>query len=320
MRISDFSRCAFGFCVAAALLAGCGGSQPSIRAPSTLAQNASVVTHGAHGQAAKRDLIYAATGNNVYILTYPAGKFVGALNVNGYTLCSDRDGDVFVPEPATDQILEYAHGVTTPFKVLSDEAQPLDCAVDKKTGDRAVTNEASGQGTIAVFPKAEEPAQYFGDPAMDIFGQCGYDSHGNLFADGIGNGNIFAELPEGSGTFRNFTMPDGLDAFGSVQWDGTYITLANPTTRKVYRLQVSGSRFKIAGIVRASGWQNAYEAHWPYIQTWLRNGAFVAQSKGETAEIGIWPYPVGGRAKRVIGNFESSSADLYGVTISLAQR
>jgi hypothetical protein len=32
MRISGVSRCAFGICAAAALLAGCGGSQPPIGA------------------------------------------------------------------------------------------------------------------------------------------------------------------------------------------------------------------------------------------------------------------------------------------------
>ena len=38
MTIIDFSRCALMSCAAAAMLAGCGGSQPPIGAPGAMAQ------------------------------------------------------------------------------------------------------------------------------------------------------------------------------------------------------------------------------------------------------------------------------------------
>ena len=36
MRIWDFSRSAFGICAAAAMLPGCGGSQPPVGVPGTI--------------------------------------------------------------------------------------------------------------------------------------------------------------------------------------------------------------------------------------------------------------------------------------------
>jgi len=96
------------------MLAGCGGSQTPIGAPGAMPQGPAVATHGAHGrswmlpEAKSEDLLYVATGDNVYILSYPHGKLVGSLGIVGNNL-SDKQGDVFIPTGGY-EVVEYAHG------------------------------------------------------------------------------------------------------------------------------------------------------------------------------------------------------------------
>src|SRR5579863_3313225 len=86
---------------AASLLAGCGGSQPPIGAPGAIRYGAtSGMTAQSPRVAAKDgwsgDLLYVATGGDVYVLSYPSGKVVGRLGVGAYSMCSDKRGNVFL--------------------------------------------------------------------------------------------------------------------------------------------------------------------------------------------------------------------------------
>jgi hypothetical protein len=317
----NFSRYALYISAAAALLAGCGGSQPPIGAPGAM-RTLTIATQGGRGKswmlpdAKSSDLLYVATGDNVYVLSYPQGKLVGSLGIVGNNLCSDSKGDVFIPSGGY-TIFEYSHGAIGPIRKLADGDIPLGCAVDPITGNLAVTNEASGCGEVAIYPNAQEPALWYRDAAICMFGLDGYDQHGNLFADGTGSANVLAELPSGSTTFTNFALDHRFDAYDSVQWDGKYITLSNPTTLAIYRLQFGASSFKVIGTTHVHHWQSAYNGRWPYTQTWLQGGSFIAQSSN-LAELGLWRYPKGGNANKVIGPFKSGDVNIYGVTISLA--
>jgi hypothetical protein len=157
------------------------------------------------------------------------------------------------------------------------------------------------------------------DPAINTYGLCGYDDHGNLFLDGVGSANIFAELPKGSSTFVNFVLDGKFDAFGSVQWDGKYVTLSNPSALTIDRLKISKSSLKVVGTTHVNGWHNSYSCHWPYIQTWLEGNTFLAQSSAR-ADLGLWPYPQGGNAREIIGPFKSGAINIYGIAVSLGPR
>ncbi len=261
------------------------------------------------------DLIYIATGDNVYVLSYPAGKLTGILNVPGDNLCSDDKGDVFIPQTASQRIFEYAHGATSPTQTLADGDQPLGCAVDATTGNLAVTNEGSGAGEVAIYPNARGTAQWYRDPEISAYGLCGYDNAGNLFLDGTGRGNVFAELPKGASTFVNATLDARFVAFGSVEWDGAHMTLTNPSTQRIYRVLLQNSRLHLVGTTRIRGWQNAYSGRWPYVQTWLQRGTFIGQSAA-TPAVGLWQYPAGGHPVGTIGGFANGNANVYGVAIS----
>jgi len=61
-----------------------------------------------------RELLYVSDDAtyDVYVFSYPQGKLVGTLT--GFaapgSLCSDAQGDVFIPNVLTSTIVEYAHG------------------------------------------------------------------------------------------------------------------------------------------------------------------------------------------------------------------
>jgi hypothetical protein len=300
-----------GLCAVTVAMVGCG--------PFESAQSDKVFAHTAGWvmpEAKREDLLYVATGGNVYVLSYPRGKLVGTLGIAGANLCSDKNGNVYVPTSGY-EIFEYAHGGFVPIRELKAGDIPLGCAVDPMTGNLAVTNEGSGAGEVAIFPNAQEPAKWYRDPQIDNYGLCGYDDRGNLFLDGSGTTNVFAELPDGSSTFTNFTLNNRFDRFGSVQWDGRYITLTNPSTHEIFRLRLSGSSLKVIGTSRVRAWTNSYSGHWPYVQTWLERDTFIGQS-GAYAVVGLWAYPAGGKPRSVTRPFTSGTVNIYGVTISKA--
>jgi hypothetical protein len=80
MGIRDFSRSAFGICAAAAMLAGCGGSQPPIGAPGAMPQSSANATHAAHGgswmlpkeRVASPD--YEVSGPLLYVTNYTSNS------------------------------------------------------------------------------------------------------------------------------------------------------------------------------------------------------------------------------------------------------
>jgi hypothetical protein len=306
------------------MLAGCGGSPISFWG--AMQQTSAIATHAERGkswmlpEAKSEGLLYVATGDNVYVLSYPHGKLVGSLGIAGNNLCSDNQGDVFIPAAnGYDQIFEYAHGGDNPIQKLDDGDIPLGCAVDPTTGNLAVTNEGSGAGEVAIFPNAKEPSTWYRDPEIGTYGLCGYDDKGDLFVDGSGSGTFLAELPDGKSTFRNYSLNRSFDVYGSVQWDGEHITLSNPTSEQIYRLKLSRSSLKVVQTTQIDGWQNNYSGHWPYVQTWVQGASFIAQSSTQ-AELGLWSYPKGGNANKVIGPFRNGSVNIYGVTVSLAQK
>lgn len=50
MGISGFGRYAVSGCVAVAMLAGCGGSQPPVGAPDAMPQTSAIATHADRGK------------------------------------------------------------------------------------------------------------------------------------------------------------------------------------------------------------------------------------------------------------------------------
>lgn len=305
-------------CVTLALLAGCGGPQPPSGAPGGMTQSPAIAGQAAHGKplpgTGGEDLVYAAGGcGGVCILRYPDVKLTNSISLSGPVGgdCSDGEGNVFVTNNA--QVLEYAHGGTTPIATLSvPGVDAAACSVDPRTGNLAVAVGGNSSGDIAIFADAT------GTPALYDAGQgalfCGYDGSGNLFVSGVLNQhNALAELPYQASMFMPITLSANTGGPGQVQWDGTYITLENRTDSDITiaRLSISGSTASVVGKtkLRSPKWAS---------QSWIAGNRVIApySSKGEyTNKIGSWRYPRSGKVVVKFGSFGDSTR-IEGVTLS----
>jgi hypothetical protein len=141
-------------------------------------------------------LFYVSDGgflgtNNVYVYTMPYGTRVGRLvgTLTGFVdpvgLCTDAAGDVWVTDGGASDLVEYAHGGTSPIKTLGGAGEfAYECAVNPKNGDLAVTTNGPGGTGILIYKGAS------GQPTLHRYSHFqrmwydSYDSSGRLFAIG----------------------------------------------------------------------------------------------------------------------------------------
>jgi hypothetical protein len=309
---------------AAALLAGCGGSQPPISASSAVPQTATIAVHVERGKswmlpAAKNgDLLYVGGGGldhgYLHVYSYPQGKLVGKITglVEPYGECVDSAGDLWVVTNEPPEAIEYAHGGTTPIATLNVPTNDYayGCAVDPTTGNLAVT---SGTG-VFVYQNAQGTPTAYND--WDIPDYCSYDNKGNLFVV-VGGGEL-TELLEGSSGF-NIIQVDISGAYSTVQWDGHYLALGGvahgghkPVT--VYKVAVSGTGGKV---LKTTDLSTKYD-HPNGAQFWVQ-GRTIVQPTNRGKQIGIWAYPAGGMPTTLITNFGPIKYDTLAVAVSPAQ-
>ena len=176
-------------------------------------------------------------------------------------------GNVFVIFSA--EILEFARGGTTPIRTLPDPSgTPLSCSADPTTGNLAVVNESlpSNPGILLIYQPATGTPVSYSDTDVNLY-HVGYDNKGNIFVDGLsrvsGKRVGLAELPKGGGWFKNIKLDRLVGDPGSVQWDGTYMTVDD--NRVIHRFTVSGSRGKVVGSTRLITHQMFHAA-----ETWIR--------------------------------------------------
>jgi hypothetical protein len=340
MIFLNIGRGAFGFCTVISMLTACGGSPPPIGSVGATPQGAIVLdthralspVHEVHAKGSRSwmsptakasDLVYVADqdSDDVYVYSWPKGQLVGTLT--GFTapsnLCSDAKGDLYVPNYLSQNILEYAHGGTSPIETLGAPGEyPYGCAVDPKTGDLAVTNfsnASNGAGNLLIYKKAKGTPKAYADSSLFYWYNCGYDNKSNLFVDGNGSGssNVFAELPSGRKTLTNITINADIAAGGGIQWNGQYITFGNANGPGViYEVQVSGSQGTVEGSTTLANTSNVF-------QYWIQGTRVAATntiSFGPTPDgnFGIWNYPAGGKATKTIEGLEKPD----GVTVSLS--
>ena len=287
---------------AAILVSGCGGQ--------TIPQSA--VTQTQARQASTGYFTYVSGGcDGVCVLAYPTGDLIASLKLKGTKegACSDDAGNVFITNDT--QVVEYAHGGTTPiatFSVPGDEASG--CSVDPTTNNLAVVFNSYA---IAVFAnESGSPTVY--SSALDA-SYCGYDNAGNLFVSGYNLGKpAVSELPNGQQTATILSVNGKLGNPGQIQWDGRYMTYESRTkgSIRILRLKISGST---AMVVKTKQLENiraqAYQS-WIYKDTILvpyGNGGANANN------IGLWKYP---RGSKVRTRYRRLGPALYGITVSVA--
>jgi hypothetical protein len=198
---------------------------------------------------------------------------------------------------------------------------PFGCAVDPASGDVAVANysaQPSGPGSLSVFRAGAFFPTTYTDPDFNAYFFCSYDDHGDIFVDGADTNSYhteFAELPNGSGSFKAIALDKTIGFPGGVQWDGTYMAVQDTESRVLFRFKITGSRGKSAGAVRFKSDRSTL-LH----QFWIAGHAIVTPYgtfSRLVRDVGSWPYPAGGSLTKSIG--VAHATELVGVTLSAAR-
>lgn len=313
MKVSDWNPCGLGVCAAAAVLAGCGGSQPFAQSPGARPQIPAIGTHSMHadrrrsrmeGDAKSGDLLYVSdteTGD-VYVFAYPKGTPKGTLTglIDPAGECVDASGNVFVTNTGASNIVEYAHGGSTPIATLKDSGSfPVGCSVDPMTGNLAVTNfstSGSGQGNVVVYKHARgRPTGHFSDPDINNVLLCGYDGEGNLFVDGLtsASGFAFAELHRRGSKLAPVALDQSISSAGGVQWDGKEVAVGDQAANVIYRFSIRGNKGTKVGATPLTGASEVF-------QFWIEDKRVIGPD-AIAANVGIWDYPAGGSPTKTFG-------------------
>jgi hypothetical protein len=308
--------------MAAAFLAGCGGSQPPISAPQAPGYQQTVKS-SVHSQSSGDALLYVSndTESSVSIYSYPSLKHVGELasgrGVAG--LCSDTAGNVWVVAGAISEVTltEYAHGGNQPIATLSlPGGEPYDCTVDA-AGSLAVVHDAN---YVSVYQNEQGTPQTYKDEGIGEIYSLTYDTYGDLFiygtkSVGVPNYPIVGELAYGERSFSNIRfhqkVPEPDVTFA--QWNGTDLLLGGVTKRTkctysetVWTVAVSKSQLKITG-------ENTFEA--PKTlgiahgigRRALVKGKTLLQQDNSGNVIWLFSYPAGGSPIKMLKTGRGSS-------------
>ncbi len=308
MKIQDFISHALGIGATFGMLVGCGASQGQVGP--TGAPQTSAITTGAREYPswmtpeASGDLLYAVGSQNVvYVFTYPRGKPVGALTGldNPSGLCSDKDGNVWIVNSGSGEIVEYAHGGKKPIGTLRDpNFSPGWCSVDPTSGDLATVGSDQSGAAIAVYVGAQGSPLVYSVP-FETASYCGYDNRGNLFVDGYFHNSVttgFGELRKGATKFKKLEIHHHFATPGGVQWDGKYITLGGSyaDAPDIYRFDVRGDRAVEVSHHRLNDihFLNAF---------WIQGSRVVATDlfgQGPYPTLLFYAYPAGGNPIKTI--------------------
>jgi hypothetical protein len=164
------------------------------------------------------------------------------------------------------------------------------CAMNT-SGDLAVGillgNSYGPAGQVVIYANASGTGTVYNTPLNKEYFD-GYDSSGNLFADGFDSDYNFAlvELPAGSSKFVTIKTSNSPDFPGSVQWDGTYMTVFDQDTSETYQYTVSGTTATLKNTIEYSGAGDC-------AQTWIVTGLLYCADAGTNGGE-VFSYPSGG--------------------------
>ena len=355
MKISSSALYALSLCAAVAILAGCsnGGPQSQLGPPAPIQQNAAQSSlntqsldllalttrnrvvpamHVNHRpswmdpDAKKQDLLYISdpVAGDVDVYSYPRGKLKGMLTDSDapYGECSDKAGNVWIANFYGADIVEYAHGGTSPINTLSDpgaNGYPIGCSVDSTTGNLAVSNfdnaKTGAPGDVLIYADAQGTPTTYTVTNATPYWPPGYDNKGNLFVQVYNPYGALAELPKGRKQFKTITLNVTIYVPGSVQWHGKYLAVDDQAyeggnTTGIYQVQISGSSGTAIGSEELLDSCGASDV----VQFWIQGNNVVGPNVA-CLNVGIYKYPAGGTAIKTLTGFQYPN----GATVSLSK-
>jgi hypothetical protein len=187
---------------------------------------------------------------------------------------------------------EFEVGGTSPIKTLQGASGDtlVGCAMST-TGDLAATSITDGH--VDLFKGANGTPTVLTTPLIEAF-YGGYDKSGNLYVDGFNSGGTFGfvELPNGSNSWETLSTSNSVEFPGSVQFDGTYITVGDQEAHNIYGYTCHGTSCTLKRTVTLSGSSNCD-------QTWIAKGYVICGTA-------IVKYPAGG----IIAHLRAPSSGL----------
>lgn len=200
------------------------------------------------------------------------------------------------------EIIEYRVPTNKVLRYVTVNYQNTSSCAMNTSGDLAVgvlcSDSCGPAGQLVIFKNATgTPTTYTTPLNREYFD--GYDPSGNLFADGQGSSYNFmlVELPKGSSKAVAITTSNSPEFPGSVQWDGTYMTVFDQLTDQVYQYSISGTTATLKGTVQLSGASDC-------AQTWIVKGLIYCGDAGND-EGYVFKYPQGGSPVATFsGNFD----------------
>lgn len=244
---------------------------------------------------------------DVYVYSWPQLNLVGTLTgFNGPSgECAGAGGNIWIVNTYASQLIEYAHGGTTPIATLNDAGQyPLSCAVNKKNGALAAGNIEStsgGAGSITVYPHASGDGTNYPDANVYVHA-VGYD-HGTLFVDGGSGSGYFSLQSFEQGAFAPITVSGGTVGFaGGIQdADGSLTIgdqLATSGSPVIYQMSKSGAIHGSTPLTSGGG----------CVQYSIKGNKVVCPNPNDRNYL-VYSYPAGGTAiKTITGSFSSPYA------------
>jgi hypothetical protein len=301
-------RCYVLGVMAVAILAGCGGvgsfaGARSVGDPSTLVARGAIAgidvdrgTSWMQPNAAKGRLLYISDAgtNDVVVYRYPSGIEAGVLT--GFDEpqgeCVDKAGNVWIANTLASNLLEYAHGGTTPIAKLADPGEyPVDCSVEKNDGTLAAANIFARKGrhprgSLSIYSDAIGSPTIVTSPSFYLMYALAYDDNGNLFLDGRNDSDTFqfGELTSGSGTINPITLSGATINFpGGVAFAKRKLNIGDQTGAVVYEATETGT---VTGSVPLSGSSDC-------VDFFIYGRALICPDAGN-GDVETYKYPAGG--------------------------
>jgi hypothetical protein len=282
----------------------------------------------------KATLAYIADGDTdeVEVYDFPSGTEVGEQGgfEYPYGMCSDKKGDAYATDFDEGTLTEFKEGSTTGKEILSGLTTPIGCAVSKK-GDIAVSQFEGGDegtGSVKVFKAGSTTGTAY--TYGDFTWPPGYDSKGDLFAegeDGDCSGICEFELPAGGSSMEAVTLSGATVEFpGSVESNGKSMEFGDQEPSGAYALGIysatcSGTTCTVTKSTTATSSCDGTDTD---IVQWAEYGKKPngQNEKGKTTEVAggnlfcddawdIWNFPAGGSSSGSITGPEYA----YGQTI-----
>jgi hypothetical protein len=333
MNTSGLLKCA-GSIAALAIVSACSSASsvaPMAVAPNVTHEGNLLFLHG-HPVTAERlnplprfaELVPEATkaksyeyifndyGSYAGIFDYPKStKMLGQINGAGGQGCTNvlygYGKSIFWNAGRTNNVMTEYQVPSKQIKTLPiDYDYTSSCAMNTN-GDLAVGviigNSYSAGGQEVIFKNATGKGKVIQTPLHRAF-FAGYDTKGNLYADGENSSYAFqfAEIPKGKKAVT-ITTSNSPQFPGSVQWDGKYMTVFDQDTSEIYQYTFKGTKATLKNTISFSGASDC-------AQTWIVPGLLYCGDAGDDVGL-VFKYPAGGSP---IATFSGSFDEPLGVT------